>query len=239
MWVLPNFMLLYIRDFAICGSWHLWEGQWNHPPTNTGWPCPLPSPNSPFDAEIRLTVDWWQQHWSGCASEETKRALSFSTANSTKMLTGALKKTKQPWWAVESVRRFLSVSHTYTHTLWKIICGFPKGHNQLITILKSCWINRIGILFALQENCCGCCCFEKASGKISSSGSLTPVMTGSQSPGSLELELGEALLGSVGDPGGSLGARADAHTPLSTQRGRCCSDFLTFCVWMFVCSFGC
>lgn len=147
--------------------------------------------------------------------------------------------TKQHWWAVESVRRFLSVSHTYTHTLWKIICGFPKGHNQLITIWKSCWINKIGILFALQENCCGCCCFEKASGKISSSGALTPVMTGSHSKGSLELELGEAFLCSVGDPGGSLAARADAHTPLSTQRGRCCSDFLTFCVSMFVCSFGC
>lgn len=33
--VYTNFILLYIRDFAICVSWHLWEGQWNHPSTNT------------------------------------------------------------------------------------------------------------------------------------------------------------------------------------------------------------
>lgn len=119
-------------------------------------------------------------------------------------------KKNQPWCAVGSVKRSLSVSHTYTHTLWKVLCGFPKGHNQLITILKSCWINKTGILFALQENCCGCCCFEKAFGKISSSGALTPVMTGSPNMGSLELELGEALLCSVGDPG-----------PLPRGSGRC------------------
>lgn len=202
----------------------------------------LPSPNSHFDAKIKLTVDWWQQPRSGCASEETKRALSFSTANSAKILTGALKKKKKPsspgeQWNLSGV---FFLSHTHTHIHYeKIICGFPKGHNQLITILKSCWINKIGILFALQENCCGCCCFEKASGKISSSGALTPVMTGSHSTGSLELELGEALLCSVGDPGGSLGAQADAHTPLSAQRGRCCSASLTFCVSIFICSFGC
>ncbi|KAH0506757.1 Myosin light chain kinase family member 4, partial [Microtus ochrogaster] len=121
-------------------------------------------------------------------------------------------------WDLED-EEFQNISEEAKEFISKLLIKEKSWRISASEALKHPWLSDHRLHSRLaQENCCGCCCFEKASGKISSSGALTPVMTSSHSTGSLELELGEALLCSVGDPGGSLGAH-QMPTPHLVRRG--------------------
>lgn len=84
-------------------------------------------------------------------------------------------------------------------------------------------MNKTHILFALQENCCGCCCFEKIFGKISSSDALTPKETGGSGGGEAATQNSEYLCQARGagdtqscSPGGRQARSLQQCTPQKT-----------------------
>ncbi|EDL98347.1 rCG44136, isoform CRA_b [Rattus norvegicus] len=104
-------------------------------------------------------------------------------------------------WDLED-EEFQDISEEAKEFISKLLIKEKSWRISASEALKHPWLSdhKLHSRLSAQENCCGCCCFEKAFGKISSSGALTPVMTGSPNMGSLELELGEALLCSLHQP---------------------------------------
>uniref|UniRef100_A0A8I3X4F0 Myosin light chain kinase family member 4 n=1 Tax=Callithrix jacchus TaxID=9483 RepID=A0A8I3X4F0_CALJA len=93
-------------------------------------------------------------------------------------------------WDLED-EEFQDISDEAKEFISKLLIKEKSWRISASEALKHPWLSdhKLHSRLNAQENCCGCCCFEKIFGKISSSDALTPMMTGSLSRGALDPEL--------------------------------------------------
>ncbi|KAM5262874.1 myosin light chain kinase family member 4 [Ctenodactylus gundi] len=85
-------------------------------------------------------------------------------------------------WDLEE-EEFQDVSEEAKEFISKLLIKEKSWRISASEALKHPWLSdhKLHARLHAQENCCGCCCFEKTFGKISSSNASTPRMTGSPS----------------------------------------------------------
>ncbi|XP_047415465.1 myosin light chain kinase family member 4 isoform X5 [Sciurus carolinensis] len=88
-------------------------------------------------------------------------------------------------WDLED-EEFQDISEEAREFISKLLIKEKSWRISASEALKHPWLSdqKLHSRLKAQENCCGCCCFEKTWKKISSSDALTPMMTGGCSRGS-------------------------------------------------------